>query len=91
MRLLELRAAGFADVYDIEVEGDHEFFANGILVHNCRYLLKSYLDAEPRPPDEVVRRQVYDSYQDPTSRVMAMRRLDAEQSKGRILQRRGRA
>lgn len=22
-------------VYDIEVEGEHEFFANGILVHNC--------------------------------------------------------
>lgn len=24
-----------ADVYDITVEGEHEFFANGILVHNC--------------------------------------------------------
>ena len=57
----------------------------------CRYLLKSYLDAEPKPPDDIVRRQVYDSYQDPTSRAMAMRRLEAEQSKGRYLQRRGRA
>lgn len=32
-----------ADVYDLEVEEAHEFFANGILVHNCsdsmRYLL----------------------------------------------------
>lgn len=26
-----------AEVYDIEVEGEHEFFANGILVHNCGY------------------------------------------------------
>jgi predicted phage terminase large subunit-like protein len=24
-----------ADVYDIQVAGDHNFFANGILVHNC--------------------------------------------------------
>lgn len=24
-----------SDVYDIEVESDHNFFANGILVHNC--------------------------------------------------------
>ena len=26
-----------AEVYDIEVEDVHEFFANGILVHNCGY------------------------------------------------------
>lgn len=26
-----------AEVYDIEVEDCHEFFANGILVHNCGY------------------------------------------------------
>lgn len=26
-----------AEVYDIEVEDAHEFFANGILVHNCGY------------------------------------------------------
>jgi len=26
-----------AEVFDIEVEGEHEFFANGILVHNCSY------------------------------------------------------
>lgn len=25
------------DVYDIEVEDEHEFFANGILVHNCGF------------------------------------------------------
>lgn len=25
----------FADVYDIQVEGAHCFFANGVLVHNC--------------------------------------------------------
>ena len=25
----------FCEVYDIEVEGVHEYFANGVLVHNC--------------------------------------------------------
>jgi predicted phage terminase large subunit-like protein len=28
-------ASRSADVFDLEVEGAHEFFANGILVHNC--------------------------------------------------------
>lgn len=44
------------NVYDLEVEEDHEYFANGILVHNCidafRYILNlagySNLD-EARP------------------------------------------
>jgi phage terminase large subunit-like protein len=26
---------GTADVYDLTIEGEHEFFAGGILVHNC--------------------------------------------------------
>ena len=29
------RPAGRADVYDITVEGEPEFFADGVLVHNC--------------------------------------------------------
>jgi hypothetical protein len=28
-------------VYNLEVEGAHEYFAQGILVHNCRYILYS--------------------------------------------------
>jgi len=27
--------AGIAKVYDLTVEGEHEFYANGVLVHNC--------------------------------------------------------
>lgn len=27
-------------VYDLEVDGQHEFFASGVLVHNCRYALE---------------------------------------------------
>jgi hypothetical protein len=38
-----------APVYDITVAGVHEFFANGVLVHNCmdslRYALHSYFSA----------------------------------------------
>lgn len=30
--------AGRYTVYDIEVEGCHEFFANGVLVHNCAFI-----------------------------------------------------
>ena len=36
-----------ATVYDLSVEGQHEFFANGVLVHNCidalRYALDGYI------------------------------------------------
>jgi len=28
-------SGSIADVYDLTIEGDHEFFANNILVHNC--------------------------------------------------------
>lgn len=54
VQLCELRTAGFADVYDLEVDGEHEFFANGILVHNCRYGLKSKLEPGRKPNDQVV-------------------------------------
>jgi len=29
------RKSGKAKVYDLTVEGEHEFYANGVLVHNC--------------------------------------------------------
>jgi hypothetical protein len=34
---LAQKSAGgsYADVYNLEVEGEHEYFANGVLVHNC--------------------------------------------------------
>jgi hypothetical protein len=50
VRLAGYETAGFADVYDLEVEDAHEFFANGILVHNCiRYGCKSALRAKVTP------------------------------------------
>ena len=30
-------------VYDLEVDGEHEFFASNILVHNCRYALEKIM------------------------------------------------
>jgi hypothetical protein len=30
---------GIAPVYNLEVEGEHEYFAEGILVHNCVWAL----------------------------------------------------
>jgi hypothetical protein len=47
-------------VYNLEVEGAHEFFANGILVHNCLDALR-YVVAwltEPGERAEVVYRPV---------------------------------
>ncbi len=32
---METQSGGVQTVYDIEVEEAHEYFANGLLVHNC--------------------------------------------------------
>jgi hypothetical protein len=34
-----VRAVGWADVYSLTVADDPEFFANGVLVHNCDALI----------------------------------------------------
>ena len=36
-------------VYDIEVDGVHEFVAGGILVHNCRYALEPIMKRKNAP------------------------------------------
>jgi len=33
--VLKIQDAGISDVYDLTIDGDHEFFVNGVLVHNC--------------------------------------------------------
>ena len=52
VRVLGFSPDGTAPVYDLTVEGAHEFFANGVLVHNClRYIEMSnpmYVKIEPR-------------------------------------------
>ncbi len=49
-RVLDVRAAGAEPVYNLTVAGAHEYYANGILVHNCdalRYVVSS-LPKEPQ-------------------------------------------
>ena len=50
--------AGFEQVYDLEVEDNHNFVANGLLVHNCHMLttsaFNSLLKTLEEPPDRVV-------------------------------------
>lgn len=38
MRALGVARAGRSAVYDLQVEGSPEFFANGVLTHNTRYV-----------------------------------------------------
>lgn len=61
--MLRVVATGRAEsVYDITVEGEHEFFANGVLVHNCAstlvYMVRKAQQIEfarPHPPDHLTR------------------------------------
>ena len=41
-RVTKIAHASRADVYDIEVEGSHCFFANNLLVHNCHAHLSKF-------------------------------------------------
>lgn len=44
VRVINRNEIGLRKVYDITVAGEHEFYANGVLVHNCmRYLLNTFL------------------------------------------------
>jgi len=61
VRLVGYETAGFADVYEMEIEREHEFFAGGILAHNCRYLVKSMLRAQSQAPLEVREQEYYES------------------------------
>ncbi|MEG4107715.1 DNA polymerase III subunit gamma/tau [Microcoleus sp. S13_C5] len=53
-----VKVAGVERVYDIEVEDNHNFVANGLLVHNCHMLstqaFNSLLKTLEEPPDRVV-------------------------------------
>ena len=53
-----VRLGGVEPVYDIEVEDNHNFVANGLLVHNCHMLstaaFNALLKTLEEPPDRVV-------------------------------------
>jgi hypothetical protein len=42
-------SVGLSAVYNLSVEDAEEYFANGILVHNCRYLIMAVLEDETAP------------------------------------------
>ena len=43
-----MRSSGAILVYDLQVEDDHEFYANGILVHNCPICGPNHLVVVPK-------------------------------------------
>lgn len=47
--------AGKQRVYNLTVDGPENYYANGVLVHNCRYACMSrpYTAPTPRPPEEM--------------------------------------
>lgn len=76
-------SVGVADVYDLTVEDEHEFYANGVLVHNCldalRYLLMHLyrLGARGHLEDLAVPTEV-DAAADQDTRYPQGRNLDHE-------------
>ncbi|MGV0027601.1 DNA polymerase III subunit gamma/tau [Phormidesmis priestleyi] len=56
--IVSVHLAGVERVYDIEVEDNHNFVANGLLVHNCHMLspaaFNALLKTLEEPPDRVV-------------------------------------
>ena len=56
-RVESVKVVGDESVYDIEVEGNHNFVANGLLVHNCHMLstaaFNALLKTLEEPPDRV--------------------------------------
>ena len=57
-RVESVRHAGHEPVYDLEVEDNHNFVANGLLVHNCHMLstaaFNALLKTLEEPPPQVV-------------------------------------
>ena len=54
LKIIGIRNIGIQSVYDIEVEGNHSFLADGVVVHNCQHdpkvikynELSKYIDGE---------------------------------------------
>jgi hypothetical protein len=49
-RVLSVEAAGFADVWNLEVQAPHEYFGNNILLHNCYWSWSDLADSLVRRP-----------------------------------------
>jgi hypothetical protein len=49
-RVEELENLGLQQVYDLTIEDQHEYFANNLLVHNCRYAVYNHSKQITRTP-----------------------------------------
>ena len=84
--VLGLRDASRADVYNLTVEDAREFYANGILTHNCdalRYGIMTWKMQGVKPRQEVIAEAVRGL--DPTSAAIAYERFGEETNRGPVL------
>jgi hypothetical protein len=92
VHVLEVTEETHGPVYNLTIQGEPEFFANGILVHNCdsaRYGLKSRLSPGRAPIEQRVAERVRAS--DPTSRHIWTQKFAAQErsaARGKLLPRR---
>ena len=56
VRVKSIHPAGRADVYNMEVEGTHNYaIEGGVIVHNCRYVLMENPISPRLPADKPIR------------------------------------
>jgi hypothetical protein len=64
---VEVNYAGKQKVYNMEVEDDHEYYANGILVHNCidasKQLVTSFTIPYPKQDKALIRQIIDEQFQ----------------------------
>jgi hypothetical protein len=67
----EPRIIGTAAVYNLEVEGEHEYFANGVLVHNCVRGVAVIWGPKPKAQteEEKLRERLAENVRDPALRA----------------------
>lgn len=82
VRLVERICLGHYPVYDIEVEGAHEFYANGLLVHNCRYLLASMLAPRKKAEADIFQEKMDAAPPQQRAMLNAIREMKREKSAG---------
>ena len=53
VKIASIKPIGSATVWDIETNPDHNFFANGVLVHNCKFCANIYHTVTYRSPANI--------------------------------------
>ncbi len=79
-------------VYDLQIEGNHNFFANGILVHNCA-IIDDPIKNQAEASSSVFRQAVWDWYtstlytrlEEPRSILVTLTRWHEDDLAGRLL------